>query len=85
MPAAAESHGPSLPDNLPPGYFDPEKNTRFIDLFFDDETGDLDMSEFLALGGFIPVPIPITQPVVGGGRWAWAGRGVSEARYGRRS
>ena len=67
LPAAAESHGPALPDNLPPGYFVPEKNTRFIDLFFDDETGDLDMSELLALGGFIPVPIPITQPVVGGG------------------
>jgi hypothetical protein len=64
---AATPAADNFPEGMPEGYFDPEKNTRFIDLFFDDVDGALDVSEFLALGGFIPVPIPITEPAVGGG------------------
>ncbi|MGH6911447.1 MAG: hypothetical protein ACREEG_14765, partial [Phenylobacterium sp.] len=32
--------------------------------FFDDEDGKLDFSNFLAAGGFIPLPIIITEPAV---------------------
>jgi hypothetical protein len=35
--------------------------------FFDEEDGQLDFSNFLAAGGFIPVPIIITEPAVDGG------------------
>lgn len=35
--------------------------------FFDEEDGYLDFSNFLAAGGFIPVPIVITEPAVDDG------------------
>lgn len=40
---------------------------RFRDRFFDAQDGYLDFSTILANGGFIPVPIVITEPAVGGG------------------
>lgn len=40
---------------------------RFRDRFFDAQDGHLDFSSILANGGFIPVPIIITEPAVGGG------------------
>ncbi|WP_292036047.1 MULTISPECIES: hypothetical protein [unclassified Brevundimonas] len=40
---------------------------RFRDRFFDAQDGYLDFSTILANGGFIPVPIIITEPAVGGG------------------
>ncbi|MBA4014159.1 MAG: hypothetical protein C0481_20050 [Phenylobacterium sp.] len=44
----------SPPAEAPPSKWD----------FFDNEDGQLDFSNFLASGGFIPVPIVITEPAV---------------------
>lgn len=35
--------------------------------FIDDEDGKIDLSNFLAKGGFVPMPIIITEPAVDGG------------------
>lgn len=45
----------------------PRQRDGFFDKFYDDEDGKLDFSEFLAGGGFIPVPIFISEPAVEGG------------------
>lgn len=36
----------------------------FFDRFIDEEDGKLDLSNFLAGGGFVPIPIIITEPAV---------------------
>lgn len=51
--SSAEQQAESPPDK--PGFFD-----RFID----EEDGKLDLSNFLAGGGFVPIPIIITEPAV---------------------
>lgn len=43
------------------------EKTSFFDRFRDEEDGKLDFSNVLAKGGFIPVPIVITEPAVDGG------------------
>ncbi|MGR3614927.1 MAG: hypothetical protein ACU0BB_02665 [Paracoccaceae bacterium] len=40
---------------------------RFRELFIDETDGKFDVSNYLAKGGFIPVPIIITEPALGGG------------------
>lgn len=50
---------------LPFGACAEEKS--FIKQFIDPEDRHLDASEFLENGGFIPLPIIITEPAVGGG------------------
>lgn len=44
-----------------------QKKTSFFDKFIDDEDYRIDFSKFLAKGGFIPVPIIITEPAVKNG------------------
>lgn len=39
----------------------------FHELFFDEQDGKFDISNFLSRGGFIPIPIIITEPAVDGG------------------
>jgi Omp85 superfamily domain len=39
----------------------------FHDLLFDEADGQFDLSNFLLRGGFVPVPIIITEPAVEGG------------------
>jgi hypothetical protein len=41
--------------------------SRFREMFFDETDGKLDLSETLARGGFIPMPVIITEPAVDGG------------------
>ena len=67
--AVASVQGPAQPNGLsPPTPEDaPRKREGFLDKFYDDEDGKLDFSEFLARGGFIPVPIIISEPAVDGG------------------
>lgn len=50
----------------PEGALTPPKDreAEFRDLFFDDYDGKLDVSKFLARGGFIPIPRIITEPAV---------------------
>jgi hypothetical protein len=45
----------------------PEEKQGFFRRFFDEEDGQLDFSNFLAKGGFIPIPIIISEPAVDGG------------------
>jgi hypothetical protein len=45
----------------------PEQHKGFFAKFKDEEDGKFDFSNFLAKGGFIPVPIIITEPAVDGG------------------
>lgn len=45
----------------------PEQHTGFFARFKDEEDGKFDFSNVLAKGGFIPVPIIITEPAVDGG------------------
>lgn len=45
---------------------EPEKK-GFFRQFTDEEDGKVDFSNFLAKGGFIPLPIIITEPAVEGG------------------
>lgn len=40
---------------------------KFHQLFFDEQDGMLDISTYLERGGFIPIPIIITEPAVDGG------------------
>jgi len=59
--------GPPAPDApASPAEAEPKKK-GFFHRFFDEEDGQLDFSNFLAKGGFIPVPIIITEPAVDGG------------------
>ncbi len=51
----------------PPDTVEPPKENGFFRIFVDEEDGKVDFSNFLAKGGFIPVPIIITEPVVEGG------------------
>jgi hypothetical protein len=44
-----------------------EHKGGFFRRFFDEEDGKLDFSNFLARGGFIPIPIIISEPAVDGG------------------
>ena len=39
----------------------------FLASFIDEEDGKVDFSNFLARGGFVPIPIIITEPAVDGG------------------
>ncbi len=43
------------------------QDLSFFDRFIDEEDGYLDASEFLEDGGFIPLPILLTEPAVQGG------------------
>jgi hypothetical protein len=67
-PAAAQDEqasgeiGPPAPEPEAPA-----GDEGFFRQFFDDEDGKLDFSKFLAKGGFIPVPIIISEPAVDGG------------------
>ena len=45
----------------------PDEDEGFFGRFFDDEDGKLDFSQVLARGGFIPIPIIISEPAVDGG------------------
>lgn len=46
----------------------PEKpRSKFRRMFFDEEDGKIDLSHTLASGGFIPMPVIITEPAVDGG------------------
>ncbi|HEX7853677.1 MAG TPA: hypothetical protein VF503_08295 [Sphingobium sp.] len=49
------------------GPAEPRKKKGFFSRFIDEEDHGLDFSNFLAGGGFIPVPIIITEPAVDGG------------------
>lgn len=44
-----------------------EPKQGFFSKFIDEEDGKVDFSNFLARGGFIPIPIIITEPAVNGG------------------
>jgi hypothetical protein len=49
---------------------DPPSGTgksKFRTTFFDDTDGKFDFSKFLSKGGFIPMPVIVTEPAVGGG------------------
>ena len=46
---------------------EPKENKGFFDQFIDDEDYRIDFSRFLAKGGFIPLPIIITEPAVENG------------------
>lgn len=71
-PAAASNQSasnPSAPEQ-PSGAADgapPKKESKFHQRFFDDEDGKFDFSNFLAKGGFIPMPVIVTEPAVKGG------------------
>ncbi|TPE46954.1 BamA/TamA family outer membrane protein [Amaricoccus solimangrovi] len=45
----------------------PEPAFGWRDLFFDREDGAFDLSNLLQRGGFVPVPVIITEPAVDGG------------------
>ena len=62
-PAVEVPEGPPAPDDATP----PEAEEGFFRQFFDEEDGKLDFSRFLAKGGFIPIPIIISEPAVDGG------------------
>lgn len=53
------------PPPIPRAKRPPKKG--FFSRFIDEEDHGLDLSNFLAKGGFIPIPIIITEPAVGGG------------------
>src|SRR4051812_17634781 len=57
------TQGPPEVATAPP----PEQKPGFFRQFFDEEDGKLDFSNFLARGGFIPIPIIISEPAVDGG------------------
>lgn len=66
-PAPVETPAPvvsDVPDDPPA---DPPHKPGFFSRFIDPEDKGLDFSSFLAKGGFIPVPIIITEPAVDGG------------------
>lgn len=46
---------------------EPAEKPGFFHKFIDEEDGKIDFSNFLAKGGFIPIPIIITEPAVDGG------------------
>jgi len=62
-PATAQAEGPPATSEAPV----PELEEGFFRQFFDEEDGKLDFSKFLAKGGFIPIPIIISEPAVDGG------------------
>lgn len=58
--------------------------TWFQDNFFDEDDGKLDVSNWLAKGGFFPVPIIITEPAVEAGlgfafAWIYGGDPVNKS------
>ncbi|GAA0643957.1 BamA/TamA family outer membrane protein [Brevundimonas lenta] len=61
---AAQDPVVQSPPSSPP---EAQAESRIRSWFFDDEDGQFDVSNFLARGGFIPVPIIITEPALGGG------------------
>ena len=63
-PDASDAQGP--PDAQPPAPAD-EAKRGFFHKFIDEEDNGLDFSNFLANGGFIPIPIIITEPAVDNG------------------
>jgi hypothetical protein len=65
-PSAQEVPSPAdVPSTDVPA--DPAKKDGFFDQFFDKQDGQLDFSSFLAKGGFVPIPIIITEPAVDNG------------------
>ncbi|MGH6745724.1 hypothetical protein [Novosphingobium sp.] len=60
---SAEPVGPPDPSQTPPV----KKESKFHRNFFDETDGKLDFSNFLAKGGFFPMPVIITEPAVDGG------------------
>jgi hypothetical protein len=61
VPAADEAPQ-VLPEEEPPAH-----KSKFFARFFDDTDGKLDFSKTLAKGGFLPMPVIITEPAVDGG------------------
>jgi hypothetical protein len=59
--------GGSLALALAAGSLQAQERLSFWSSLVDPEDGYLDASDFLARGGFIPIPIIITEPAVGGG------------------
>lgn len=58
------AQAPSPPVDQP----SPEKHeSRLHRMFFDEEDGKVDLSRTLSRGGFVPMPIIITEPAVDGG------------------
>lgn len=55
------------PVQAPPVPAEGADQRAFLDLFFDESDGKFDISDYLSRGGFIPVPIIITEPAVDGG------------------
>ncbi|TCM20862.1 hypothetical protein EDF56_102525 [Novosphingobium sp. PhB165] len=45
----------------------PKKESKFHRMFFDEKDGKFDFSNTLAKGGFLPMPVIITEPAVDGG------------------
>lgn len=66
-PDQAQAQAQEPAPDAPPAAAAPPPKRGWKHLFFDDQDGDFDFSDFLAKGGFIPVPIIITEPAVGGG------------------
>lgn len=64
-PATPPPDGQAAPASADP-VITPQKK-GFFSRFIDEEDHGLDFSNFLAKGGFIPVPIIITEPAVDGG------------------
>ncbi|MDV5822385.1 BamA/TamA family outer membrane protein [Sphingobium naphthae] len=61
MPGASQPMDPAQPATPV------ETESKFHRTFFDETDGKLDFSNFLAKGGFFPMPVIITEPAVDGG------------------
>ena len=70
-PPVADDAGPAPGASQPMDPAQPatpvETESKFHRTFFDETDGKLDFSNFLAKGGFFPMPVIITEPAVDGG------------------
>lgn len=66
-PTAADVMGPPAPDAPTDVSGAPSEKHGFLHRFIDEEDHGLDFSNFLAKGGFIPIPVIITEPAVDNG------------------
>lgn len=67
--AALAQDGPEAPQAAPTADEAASEKpiAKFFDRFVDEEDGKVDFSNVLAKGGFIPMPVIITEPAVDGG------------------
>jgi hypothetical protein len=65
-PATVEAPG-GVPAPAPADAAPGKRRSKFIAGFYDDTDGKFDFSKVLAKGGFIPMPVVITEPAVDGG------------------